>query len=106
MLAAMRAFGAATDDLEAADARRDDHDFEVWEENWPVVLLFLSLGRQWRWLPLAMGPPIRLGLDYTAVESVFRLTGVRKKERAETFAALQLMESAVIEVEAMRAARR
>ena len=102
----MEAFGAASSALETARARRDDGVFEVWEENWPIVRLFLSLGRQWRWLPCAMGPPIRLGLDYTAVESVFRLSGVKKKKHAETFAALQSMEDAVMEVESMRAARR
>ncbi len=102
----MRAFGTSEAAIAAASVRRSEGVFEVWEENWPTFCMFLSLQRQWRWLAGGMGPPIRLGLDYCAIEPVFRLTGVRKKDRAETFAALQLMENAVMEVENERASRR
>jgi hypothetical protein len=102
----MRAFGASDELIAAASARRDDGDFEVWPENWPILTTFLALARQWRWVSAGMGAPVRLGLDYAAVEPVFRLTGVKKKNRAETFAAIQLMENAVMEVENERAARR
>lgn len=102
----MRAFGTSEVAIAAAVARQSDHEFEVWPENWPILATFLSLARQWRWVAGGMGPPIRLGLDYPAVESVFRLTGVKSKDRAETFAALQLMEDGVMQVEIERAARK
>ena len=103
---AMRAFGTSDAAIAAASARTGDHVFEVWPDNWPIFMTFLSLARQWRWIAGGMGPPIRLGLDYPAVESVFRLTGVKKKDRVATFAALQLMEDAVVQVESERAARK
>lgn len=105
-LEAMRAFGTSDAAIAAASVRSSDHEFEVWPDNWSIFRTFLSLARQWRWLAGGMGPPIRLGLDYPAVESVFRLTGVKKRDRAETFAALQIMEDAVVQVESERAARK
>lgn len=61
-------------------------------DNWEALMLFISLSSQWR----IGGMGEVLGLDYTAVEAVFRIK--RIKSRAELFDALQIMESAALGV--------
>ena len=65
-------------------------DFEVWEENWPVVELFLRVQTQWR---TGMNGPI--GLDYTAVAWVLKLTAEETAHRS-LLEDLQIMESSVL----------
>ncbi|WP_082877826.1 DUF1799 domain-containing protein [Methylomonas koyamae] len=64
--------------------------FVVDPENWDTVMLFVSLGTQWR--IGGMGDVI--GLDYTAVDAVFRIR--RIKNRASLFDGLQVMEEAAL----------
>lgn len=64
--------------------------FEVYEENWPVVELFVRASTQWR---MGMGGPV--GLDYGGVALTARLTGV--KLTREVFAGLQAMEAAALD---------
>lgn len=78
--------------------------FEVWPENWEIFQVFVALSGQWRWVPGGLAPPVRDGIDAPSIESVFRLMGVKKKDRKETYAALRLMERAVIEVQNRKAA--
>jgi len=59
--------------------------FEVWEENWEIVEMFLRLQTQWR---VGMAGPT--GLDYAALEWLCRLYSV--KDPATLFEGLQLME--------------
>ncbi len=65
-------------------------DFEVWEENWPVVDLFLRVQTQWR-----TGMSGVVGLDYTAVAWVLRLIAEEANHRA-LLEDLQIMEGAVL----------
>jgi hypothetical protein len=65
-------------------------NFEVWEENWPVLDLFLRVQTQWR---TGMNGPI--GLDYGAVAWVLRLTAEEATHRA-LLEDLQIMEGAVL----------
>ncbi len=67
-------------------------DFEVLPENWEILDLFLRLQTQWK--AGAMGGA--LGLDYSGVEAMFRILGVRNK--AEKFAMIQDMEHAALRV--------
>jgi hypothetical protein len=69
-----------------------ERDFYVFEENWQSVELFCQLSTQWR--TGAMGG--FLGLDYAAVDALFRLLRVR--DRPEQFSNLQIMERAALEV--------
>lgn len=101
----MRALGCPVETLQAARVRCDAGVFEVWPENWEMFQVFVALGGQWRWVPGGMAPPVRDGIDAPSIESVFRLMGVRKKDWKETYAALRLMERAVIEVQNRKAAR-
>lgn len=72
-------------------------NFVVEPENWPAVLLFLSLSSQWR----VGGMGDFLGLDYAAVEAVMRIKQVRGK--SAVFDDLQIMErSALLEFKRLR----
>jgi hypothetical protein len=64
--------------------------FEVFEENWPAVEMFLRVQTQWR---TGMNGPV--GLDYMAVAWVLRLTAEEATHRA-LLEDLQIMESAVL----------
>ncbi len=65
-------------------------EFEVWEENWPVVELFLRVQTQWR---TGMNGPV--GLDYVAVAWVLKLIAEEAIHRA-LLEDLQIMEGAVL----------
>ncbi len=65
-------------------------EFEVWEENWPVVELFLRVQTQWR---TGMSGPV--GLDYVAVAWVLKLIAEESTHRA-LLEDLQIMEGAVL----------
>jgi hypothetical protein len=65
-------------------------DFEVLQENWPALDLFLRVQTQWR---TGMNGPI--GLDYGAVAWVLRLTADEATHRA-LLEDLQIMEGAVL----------
>lgn len=77
--------------LKLEDAPPDD--CEVWPENWQAVSVFISLGTQWRLAPNGR----RYGLDYVAIQPTLRLLGVAKKEWAELFQSLRIMEAAFLE---------
>ena len=66
-------------------------DFEVWQENWPAVEMFLRCQTQWR--PTMAGV---CGLDYTAVEWLFRLYEV--KNQPAVLEDLQIMEAAGLKI--------
>lgn len=65
-------------------------DCEVFEENWPVVELFLRVQTQWR---TGMSGPV--GLDYGAVAWVLKLTAEETSHRS-LLEDLQIMEGAVL----------
>jgi hypothetical protein len=65
--------------------------FEVWEENWLAVEMFLRVQTQWR---SAMGG--LLGLDYGAVEWLFNLYEVAVEDQRSMLEDLQVMEATVI----------
>lgn len=68
---------------------QEERDFEVEPENWETVVMFLRLSTQWR--HGFNGPT---GLDYTAVESTFRMTGTAATPAL--FEGLQIMEFAAL----------
>lgn len=68
-------------------ARTDD--FEVWEENWPVLEMFLRCQTQWRTTMSGV-----LGLDYGAVAWVLKLYEV--EDQRSMLEDLQVMEAAAM----------
>lgn len=65
-------------------------DFEVHPENWPAVEMFLRLQTQWR---TSMSGVV--GLDYSAVQWLFRLYGV--EDQRALLEDLQIMEVAAMQ---------
>jgi hypothetical protein len=81
---AANAFNIVSDETTPADPT-----FEVWEENWAAVQMFLRLQTQWR-----MGMNGVIGLDYGAAEWLFRLYAA--KEPASLLEDLQVIEAAAM----------
>ena len=65
------------------------NDFEVWEENWPVLEMFLRCQTQWRTTMSGV-----LGLDYGAVAWVLKLYEV--EDQRALLEDLQVMEAAAM----------
>jgi hypothetical protein len=63
--------------------------FEVWEENWPALEMFLRCQTQWR-----VGVNGVLGLDYGPVAWLFKLYSV--EDPRSLLEDLQVMEDAVL----------
>lgn len=76
----------------------DDPDVcQVWLINALSFRAFLTLGTQWRVVPLvgmSIAVLLRLGLDYSAVPLVMDMLDIT--DRAEVFADIQVMEHAAL----------
>jgi hypothetical protein len=102
----MAAFGAPADLVSAARSRANEDDFEVLPQNWDAVEVFVSLGTQWKKSVVSSpggGGVFYEGLDYSAVESVIRIFGFKRKRHRELFDAVRVMERAALEVFSARA---
>jgi len=64
-------------------------NFEVWEENWPVVEMFMRVQTQWRTTMNGV-----LGLDYAAVAWLFMMYEVQ--DQRALLEDLQIMEAAAM----------
>jgi hypothetical protein len=67
-------------------------NYEVWEENWQAVEIFLCLRTQW---VQGFGGPV--GLNYAAIQPTLDLMGVVPDEKSEFFLQLQILEDAALE---------
>ena len=81
----MRALGATEEQIAAANLTPIDADFEVWEENWATVQMFLRIQTQWR---VSMSGPV--GLDYASLNWLCTLYPVEDQQLL--FEGLQIME--------------
>jgi hypothetical protein len=68
----------------------------VWQENWPIVEVFLGMSTQWIWT--GGMEPHRAGLNLCALPVVYEGLSVPRKKRAEVFQGLKVMEDAALEV--------
>lgn len=62
--------------------------------------MFLALSTQWRAVGISTMTKARIvntGLDYAAIEPVFRMMGIKPKRRAAIFQKLRVMEEAVLD---------
>jgi hypothetical protein len=64
-------------------------NFEVWEENWPVVEMFMRVQTQWRTTMNGV-----LGLDYSALAWLFMMYEVQ--DQRALLEDLQIMEAAAM----------
>ena len=74
------------------DADNGEH-FDVWPENWPAAQLFVACASQWR-MVAGMKAVAYAGLDYAGVEAAMRLSGVPRRDRADLFDRIRVMEKA------------
>jgi len=66
----------------------DDFKFvEVFPENYQAALCFQSLLTQWR-----VGMNGRIGLDYSVIQDVLKLLGIKRKKWEEIFHSIRVME--------------
>ena len=84
----LKAFGASAADLEKFEKKEDA--FEVWEENWPAVEMFLLLQTQW-----VVGVNGPVGLNYQSIEFLFKL--YRSKKRRELFEDIREIERGALD---------
>lgn len=74
------------------------NDFDVYAENMATVGCFVALQTQWRVIA-GFGGAVYQGLDYAAVTPLLlRNCGVKRKDEADVFAGLQIMEAAALPV--------
>lgn len=64
---------------------------DVWEENWDVVMLFLTYQTQWR-----MGPAGPIGLDFSVFHHALDRKGVKGDEYDQFVHDLQVIENAAM----------
>ncbi|MGW8391121.1 DUF1799 domain-containing protein [Pseudoduganella sp. HUAS MS19] len=80
---------------DAAAAKTVDDDCQVFEDNWLAVTTFCTLATQWKLL-LGAADVLYVGLDYGAVETVFRLEQVPAADWRAVFQDLRVMERAAL----------
>jgi len=83
--------GASSDIVVAVQDSSPSRDFEVHEENWPVVAMFMRLQTQWL---TSMGGVV--GLNYQSIEFLFKIEGVENQR--EMLADLQVMEVTALQI--------
>ncbi|MFL9883117.1 DUF1799 domain-containing protein [Paraburkholderia agricolaris] len=97
---ALAAFGARHADVASARERAPEPAFEVYAENWDAVQVFSALSTQWRMAAFSGFGAARLvhtGLDYSAIEPVYRLIGIGRDRRAAIFQQIRVMEEAALD---------
>lgn len=77
--------------IQELEALQRAEDFEVWEDNWHIIEMWLRMQTQWR-----ATHGVLLGLDYVAAKWLFDLYQVR--DHKEMIEALMVMEHTVLEV--------
>ena len=79
---------------QAAQARsRAPGSFEVFDHNWPTVMLWCATWRQWLRAPDGQ----RIGLDWTQVESAARLSHQPRRLWPDIFNGLRIMQDAALD---------
>ena len=73
----------------AAKLEAVQEDFEVWDENWEAMMMFLRMQTQWN---VSMSGLV--GLNYQALETLIRLYKI--EEPLELFERVQVIERAAL----------
>tara|TARA_R100000988_G_C3999210_1_gene167798 strand:- start:1128 stop:1445 length:318 start_codon:yes stop_codon:yes gene_type:complete len=74
------------------EEKKEVQMFEVLEENWLSIVLFLDIQTQWR-----MDQGVIYGLDYNAIKWIFELKKDEIKKPLEILADLQVLEAKIVE---------
>ena len=74
------------------EEKKEVQMFEVLEENWLSIILFLDIQTQWR-----MDQGVIYGLDYNVIKWIFELKKDEIKKPLEILADLQVLEAKIVE---------
>lgn len=85
----MAAFGAPVEIIETVESQKTD--FEVFEDNWPAVEMFIRLQTQWQVIPGGW-----VGLNYQSLEFLLKIHKLANK--AEIVESIQIMEAAALQI--------
>ncbi len=88
-MASLEAFGASPEQIAAAKADQIEQHFEVWEENWEIVMMFVRLSTQW-----TVSTNGLTGLNYSSLEYLCKLYEV--KDERVLFEGIQIMEMSAL----------
>ena len=83
--------GASPEQIAAVRLSTVQKDFEVWEENWDAVLMFVRMSTQWNTSMAGL-----TGLNYPSLEWLCKLYSV--KDPVAIFEGVQVMEMAALAV--------
>jgi len=83
--------GASPEQIAAVRLEAVQKDFEVWEENWEAVLMFVRMSTQWHTSMAGL-----TGLNYPSLEWLCKLYSV--KDPVAIFEGVQVMELAALAV--------
>ena len=75
----------------AEESETFKHSDGVYPDNWQSYQVFIDLLTQWR-----VGRSGITGLDYQALPVVLKIRGIKKRDRAEIFDCIQIMERAAL----------
>ena len=74
------------------EEKKEVQMFEVFDENWQAITIFVDIQTQWR-----IDQGVIFGLDYNAVDFIFRLKKKKIKKPLEILADLQVLEAKIVE---------
>jgi len=78
-------------------------EIEVWPDNAQSLNVFIAMSTQWR---RAGQSGIAVGLDYSVLPEIWRLTKTPRDQRSEIFENLRVMEDAALTQMGKNAAKR
>lgn len=70
-------------------SRESSNEFEVWEENWEILEMFMRMQTQW-----VVGMSGAVGLSYPSLEWLCKLYAV--KDPLKIFEGIRIMEAAAL----------
>lgn len=83
------------DRVEAEEAEEAAAGFEVWEDCWPTVSVWMDLQTQWRRTGMS---GVRYGLDYQVIPMVLAFhPDIPAEEHPEIFTGLRIMEDEALQ---------
>lgn len=98
MVAGLEQAGAPPEIIESARKRRvNTAEFEVWEENWESLLLFLGMGTQWQ-VCAGMAGVMYIGIPAQSIEAEMNMQCIGKKQRPALLADIRIMERAALPI--------
>lgn len=103
----LRKLGVSAEDIAAAQeaaVEPEPDDFEVHEDAWDAWLFFLTVQRQWVFIPMTRSvglggvvvDAVRHGLNWPGIEAMARMSGTRRALWPDLFADLMVIECAVM----------